>query len=216
MGERSRVKAVGFLVLLACIAAAGLAWLQNLTGERIRENESQRILQSLREVLPPGGYDNAPQLDVLMVSDPALGSADPLPVYRARNGGRPVAAVLTVEAPDGYVDAIRLAVGIDVHGRIIGVRALAHSETPGLGDGIDTHRTDWIHRFDGRSADDPPADRWALRRDGGEFYQLTGATITSRAVVKAVHRALEYFNAHRDELFAATAGSRARLPTTPD
>ena len=200
--DSARLKAVGVLVLLASLAAAGLSLLQDLTAQRIRENESQRVLQSLRAVLPPGGYDNAPQLDVLMVSDPALGSPDPLPVYRARKDGQPVAVVLTVDAPDGYVDTIRLAVGIDMNGQIIGVRALEHTETPGLGDGIDTRRSDWIHVFDRRSIADPPPARWALQRDGGAFDQLTGATITSRAVVKAVHRAVAYFNTHRDELFA--------------
>ncbi len=204
--DKPRLKAVGFLVLLAALSAAGLAILHDLTGPRIRENESQRILRRLREVLPPGGYNNAPQLDILMVRDPALGSPDPLPVYRARKNGQPVAAVLTVDAPDGYVDRIRLAVGIGMDGRIIGVRTLEHSETPGLGDGIDIRRSNWIHAFDGRSADDPPSSRWALEHDGGAFDQLTGATITSRAVVKAVHRAVEYFNAHRDELFAAPEG----------
>ena len=207
--DSARLKAVGVLVLLASLAAAGLSLLQDLTAQRIRENESQRVLQSLRAVLPPGGYDNAPQLDVLMVSDPALGSPDPVPAYRARKEGQPVAVVLTVDAPDGYVDTIRLAVGIDMNGQIIGVRALKHAETPGLGDGIDTRRSDWIQVFDGRSIGNPPPARWALQRDGGAFDQLTGATITSRAVVKAVHRAVAYFNTHRDELFA-TPDSQAQ------
>lgn len=198
-----RLRAFAALVGLAVLAAAGLAGLQSLTEERIRANASQRLLDRLQAVLPPpDSYDNAPQLDVLRVRDPALGADGPLPVYRARRDGEPVAAVLTVIAPDGYVDAIRLIVGVDVDGRITGVRALEHNETPGLGDGIETARSDWILQFTGLSLDRRPPGDWALRRDGGGFDVLTGATITSRAVIKAVRRALVYFEDHRQRLLA--------------
>ncbi len=200
-GTEQRLRAVLLLAGLASLTAAGLSWLQTETAERVRDNEARLLLARLQDVLPAAEqYDNQPVLDVLMLRDPRLGSERSLPVYRARRGELPVALVLTVIA-QGYVDDIELLVGIDAAGKLIGVRAVRHSETPGLGDGIDARRSDWIAQFSGRSLD----DRWALRRDGGDIDQLTGATITSRAVLKAIHAALEVFATRRDELLAPPA-----------
>jgi electron transport complex protein RnfG len=112
--------------------------------------------------------------------------------------------VLEAVAPDGYSGEIRLLVGIHADGRVAGVRVTAHRETPGLGDYIDPARGPWIRQFDGRSLADPLPDGWRVKKDGGRFDYLAGATITPRAVVKAVRRSLEYFAAHRDELLAPT------------
>ena len=199
--NRDRIRAVAILVAVAVAAAGALALLQSQTAERIRVNASQRLLEKLQAVLPaPERYNNAPQLDVLPVFDLALGD-ETVPVYRARLDGRPVASVLTAIAPNGYVDEIRLVIGIDTGGTITGVRVLEHRETPGLGDGIQTNRSDWILDFDGRRIDEVPAIGWSLRRDGGDFDHLTGATITSRAVVKAVSRAVQYYAGHEAALF---------------
>ena len=200
----SPARALAALVILALVAAGLLAGLDRATRERIANNEAQQLLASLKTVLPASGYDNAPHLDWATVDAPnALGSED-LPVYRARRDSEPAALVITSVAPDGYVDTIRLLVGISAGGQITGVRAVSHNETPGLGDAIDPERSDWILAFDGRWASAPYAT-WALRGDGGEFDQLTGATITARAVLNAVRRALEYYRLHREELYALPA-----------
>ncbi|HCE41269.1 MAG TPA: electron transport complex subunit RsxG, partial [Alcanivorax sp.] len=124
----------------------------------------------------------------------------------ARRDGAPGGAVLEATAPDGYGGAINLIVGVDMDGRVLGVRAVPpHNETPGLGDKIERRKSDWILSFNGKSLDNPAPDGWAVKKDGGRFDSFTGATITPRAVVTAVHRALRYFNAHRDDLFAAPA-----------
>jgi len=122
-------------------------------------------------------------------------------VYRARKGGREIAVVFTVVAPDGYSGAIRMLVGIRADGRLAGVRVVAHRETPGLGDKVEAHKSDWIRDFDNRSLRDPKADGWAVKKDGGVFDQFTGATITPRAVVAAVHSALRYYATHREAMF---------------
>ena len=101
--------------------------------------------------------------------------------------------------------SIRILVGIDVDGVVTGVRILQHRETPGLGDKIDSTRSDWVHQFAGRSLLDPVTTSWAIKRDGGDFDQLTGASITPRAVIGALRDTLEYFDAHREEIFAAPA-----------
>ena len=124
-------------------------------------------------------------------------------VYRARLQGQPVALVMTATAPDGYSGSIRLLVGIRADDTLSGVRVVAHRETPGLGDAIDEQRSDWIFGFDGKSLSDPEPARWAVKKDGGDFDQLTGATITPRAIVKAVKRSLRYYHANREALYAA-------------
>ncbi len=113
--------------------------------------------------------------------------------------------VLRLSAPDGYNGRIRLLVGIGFDGRVSGVRVTGHNETPGLGDAVEAEKSDWILGFKGRSLTDPPPERWAVRKDGGDFDQFTGATITPRAVVRAVRQALAYYDAHRDTLFDSPA-----------
>ncbi len=196
-----RWRAVAALIVLAGISAALLASLQSVTKERIRTNEAEKISRSLAVLLPADSFDNLPQLDVISLTHlEALGSSDALPAYRARLGKQPIAVVMTVLAPDGYVDNIKLLVGIRYDGGLIGVRVAEHRETPGLGDGIDIARSDWILAFTGGSRTNPQT--WQLRRDGGEIDALTGATITSRAVAKAVQRAVLYFSLHRDMIFS--------------
>jgi electron transport complex protein RnfG len=164
----------------------------------------------LTAVLGGMPYDNDPLTDTILLQDEELlGSAEPLLAHRVRRGGDTVALLLNVVAPDGYGGPIRLLLAVDAQGRVLGVRVLAHRETPGLGDPVEERRSDWIHGFDGRSLGDPPAGRWQVRRDGGDFDQFTGATITPRAVVHAVRDALDYVARHRGELFAAPPAAQA-------
>jgi electron transport complex protein RnfG len=107
-----------------------------------------------------------------------------------------------VTARDGFAGPIRILLGVDMQGAVTGIRILKHKETPGLGDKIDSRRSDWVHQFAGRSIGDPVVTDWAIRRDGGQFDQLTGASVTPRAVVKAMRDTLLYFESHRDEIFA--------------
>jgi electron transport complex protein RnfG len=127
---------------------------------------------------------------------------DDVPVYRVYADGAPVAALFVVRAPDGFAGPIRLLVGIDASGAITGIRVLEHHETPGLGDLIDADKSDWIFQFDGRSLGAPPVRRWAIKRDGGEFDQLTGASITPRSVINAIRDTLIYFDGNREAVFA--------------
>ena len=192
------------LLLFAVIGTAMVAATYEGTRERIAANERETLLRKLSQLIPPDAYDNSLLDDSIEL--PAGELADrPLRVYRARRQGQPVAVVMNAIAPDGYSGSIYLLVGIRHDGSVAGVRVVTHRETPGLGDGIDEERSDWIHGFNGRSLDDPPPGQWAVRKDGGVFDQFTGATITPRAVVKAVHAALLYYRAHRDALFATPA-----------
>ena len=192
------------LLLFAVIGTAMVVATYEGTRERIAANERATLLRKLNQLIAPESYDNDLLDDSIEI--PAGELADrPLRVYRARRQGQPVAVVMNAIAPDGYSGSIYLLVGINHDGSVAGVRVVAHRETPGLGDGIDEERSDWIYQFNGRSLDDPAPDKWAVRKDGGAFDQLTGATISPRAVVKAVYATLLYYRAHRDTLYALAA-----------
>ena len=191
-----------FLFLFAVVGTGMVALTFENTSDRIAENERRALLQRLNEVITAERHDNEIFHDVVYVKNSELlGTSAPVPIYRARKDGWPVAAVLAPVAPDGYNGAIRLLVAINVDGTLAGVRVIQHRETPGLGDAIEAERSDWIRQFEGKSLGKPPVEGWKVKRDGGAFDQLTGATITPRAVVNAVRKALLYFRTHREMLF---------------
>jgi electron transport complex protein RnfG len=198
-------------VLLSLFAIAGtalIAFTFDNTADRIAAEEREFLLRSIQTLIPPSRYDNDPYSDTISVQAPQLlGSRDPIPVYRARKDGQPVAAVMEPVAPDGYGGAIKLLVAIAYDGTVLGVRVLNHQETPGLGDNIEIDKSNWITSFTGQSLSKLDNRQWHVKKDGGVFDQFTGATITPRAVVKAVHNSLKYFSQHRDALFAQTAAN---------
>lgn len=204
------------LALAALVATALLAGTWALTRERITRAEHERQMDALAIVLPADRRDNDVVADAVTVAaEPWLGQ--PLAtVHRARLRGEDSALVLSVVAPDGYSGDIGLLVAVDREGRVLGVRVSEHRETPGLGDDIEASRSDWITRFTGRSLGDPAPSDWAVRRDGGAFDQFAGATVTPRAVVRAVKRCLEFVQRHGTQLYSAPAGTTLRINTAPD
>jgi Na+-translocating ferredoxin:NAD+ oxidoreductase subunit G len=196
------VRQAATLGLIAIVTTAVLAIIANQTHPRIVRNEQAWLRQQLDALLPPQTYDNDPLSDIVAVRAPELlGTTQPVTIYRARRGDKPVAAVLRPIAPEGYRGPIELLVAIGYDGRLIGVQVLRHNETPGLGDAFETRDVDWLQQFPGRSLSNPPVQRWTVRRDGGDFDAFTGATITPRAIVKAVRDALEYYARNRDRIF---------------
>ena len=200
-----------FLFLFAVIGSGLVAFTFDSTAERIAENQRKALLKTLNELVPGDRYDNDIFTDTLYVdSSELLGTDEPVPVYRARKNGWPVAAVLAAVAPDGYNGTIRLLVAVNLDGTLAGVRVVQHRETPGLGDAVDIERSDWILGFRGKSLTDPAKKGWKVKRDGGDFDQFTGATITPRAVVAATLRALQYAQANSKSLFAGGAAPPAK------
>jgi electron transport complex protein RnfG len=209
-GGESRVQrawhAAAALAVAAILAVGLLALVHDRAQPYIEATQRAERLKQLTAILGDVAYDNDPLTDTLLVSDAEyLGSDEPVLIHRVRLGDQPVAVLLNVVAPDGYTGALRLLVAIDTQGRLLGVRVLEHRETPGLGDFVEERRTDWIHGFDGRSLTDPPLARWQVRKDGGDFDQYTGATVTSRAVTHAVRDALTYVERHRADILAPPA-----------
>ena len=193
----------GVLLALFAIAGTGLVALTyENTKERIAQAEREALLQKLHSIIPPSEHDNDIFSDYIIVSSPKLlGPSTEVYVFRARMNSQPVAVLITPTAPDGYSGSIKLLVGIRFNGDLAGVRVLEQKETPGLGDGIEEHKSNWIYQFNGLSANNPDLKSWKVKRDGGQFDQMTGATITSRAVVKAVKKTLEYYDSNKDFLF---------------
>ncbi|MCR1826049.1 electron transport complex subunit RsxG [Pseudomonas oleovorans] len=198
--SRSMLKNALVLGLFAIGTVGSVALLQQGTATRIAAAEREAQVRALAEILPAGSYDNHLLDNRLELNAPELGHRSPQSAYLALKGDQPSALILPVTAPDGYSGAIHLLVGIFADGRLAGVRVLGHKETPGLGDKIELAKSDWVRSFEGKSLNDPGEDGWAVKKDRGEFDQFAGATITPRAVVKAVHGALRYFDKHRAQL----------------
>lgn len=190
----------------ALVATGLIAGVNALTSERIARSHQQAVIDLLHQLVPATRHDNDLMQDTVTVTDAALGYTQPRSAWRARLRGQPVALVLPVVAPDGYSGRIELLVGINADGTLAGVRTLSHKETPGLGDAIELGKSDWILSFTGKSLTQPATHSWAVRKDGGDFDQFTGATITPRAVVRAVHRALGWYASHHDRVFATPTG----------
>lgn len=188
--------------VIATFAALLVATSWELSHERIAENQRARLISSVSSVLDPSLLDRDLDPVQLQVQDPELlGNDGPIDVFVPVDGTIPLAAVFASIAPDGYNAPIALLVGIAIpSGEISGVRVVNHRETPGLGDLIDIRKSDWILQFDGKSVDDPSASGWTVKQEDGEFDAITGATVTPKAVIRAVHNTLLYFEANRDEL----------------
>lgn len=192
------------LAVIAAICTALVASTYQLTHERIAANEQAWLEQSLQPALSGLFFDSGVSESRVTIPAPhGLPGSEDAVIYRVYSGDSPVAALFVVSARDGYAGAIRLLIGIDIDGIVTGVHVLSHRETPGLGDRIESSKSDWVKQFDGRSLTDPEASGWKIRRDGGDFDQLTGASVTPRAVIKAIRETLSYFDANRDTVFAA-------------
>ena len=193
------------LTLVAIMGTGLLAVVNELTKERIAEQERQLLLQRLGQIIPAEYDENLLEDRIEFANERHFPGQQIVTAWRARQQGQPVALVLRFAANNGYNGRINLLAGINYDGSLRGVRVISHRETPGLGDAIELRIDPWVLSFDGKRIGNPPIERWAVKRDGGDFDQFSGATITPRAVVDAVKRALVYFEANRDSLFSTPA-----------
>jgi electron transport complex protein RnfG len=187
------------LAFFSTLFGALLAFTDVFTDEPIKQRRIEDLQNSLVQVLPPSIYDNNPALDVMTV--PSEEGKD-VKIYRATKGGQ-VTGVAYETVGHGYAGEVRLIMGVDPEGKLLGVRATLHKETPGLGDKIEPKKTPWILQFTGLSLGNPPIEKWKVKKDGGQFDQFSGATITPRAVVTAIRNGLEFFAANKPKLLEA-------------
>jgi electron transport complex protein RnfG len=199
----------GLILAVFAIVTTGLIALTYFgTKDQIALQQQQKLLSILNAVIDKNSYDNAIQLDcALVTSTELLGSDEPQHIYRATKQGQGVAAAIETTAPDGYSGKIHLVVGVTSSqagsAKVTGVRVLEHKETPGLGDKIDLRISNWVLDFDNQVYSIEVAENWAVKKDGGQFDQFTGATITPRAVVNAVKLSAEYYLANQTAIFEA-------------
>lgn len=203
LGQSIRRSAIG-LGLFAIITGGTIAVTQVLTKERIQEQAARAEARALFEIIPEDQHDNNLLEDsVQLPADSQYGFPQAVTAWVARENGQPVGLIVPTVAPDGYSGDIRILVGVTPEGDVLGVRVTSHRETPGLGDKVELKKSDWVLDFNHRSLDNPDDDGWKVAKDGGVFDQFTGATITPRAVTRAVHRTLLYLRGHQDEIQAA-------------
>lgn len=199
---QSILKAGKALAIFAMISSGLVALTFFLTKDQIIENERLALLHNLHELVPQNLHDNDLYTDNILINAPTLNyRGKSITVYRARMNNKPISAIFSVIAPDGYSGAIKLLVAINQNETVAGVRVVSHKETPGLGDAIDIQKSDWIKIFDHKSFSNPKQSDWKVKKDGGYFDQLTGATITPRAIVKITKKTLEYFTRNKQTIF---------------
>ncbi len=196
------------LGIVGLVTSGLLALAATATRPAIEAAERRDLMASLTQVLP-GGFDNDLLADAIEVPGPD----GRVSVYRARHGSEIDAVVFRVTG-QGYAGPVVCLLGIDPRGKILGVRVLKHAETPGLGDKIEPSKSDWINGFAGRTLGNPAPQRWAVKKDGGDFDQFSGATITPRAVVGAIKGGLELFASQRARMLGEEMGE-ARADASP-
>lgn len=188
------------------LAAAGLVsslllgFADLATHGAIEARRNEDIQVTLRQILPDGLHDNVLLDDVKTIVEPTKTGTLATSVYIARLNGSVTGVAFKFTANGGYSGPIILMIGMDKDGAVLGVRVVSHAETPGLGDKIERNKSDWILSFNSRSLENTPAERFKVKKDGGDFDQFAGATITPRAVVHGVESGLEFFQRHRAEL----------------
>lgn len=202
---REMIKPALYLLAFALTGTLILALIHGATAGQIRENERLELLRQVNLLVAPERYNNDPLSDRVALAADTMNSAEPVTVYRARHDDQPVAAIYITTSPNGYNGKIRLVAGINADQTLAGVRVVSHQETPGLGDRIDAAKDDWILQFAGQSLQNPPLNDWAVKKDGGQFDQFTGATITARAVVSAVRATLLWSQENQTRLYTLPA-----------
>ena len=204
MAIRTAVILFIFVIVFTAFLSGAYIW----TKPALEASAAEEKMKLISEVLPRSAYDNDLLKDTLEIAPSSiLGLDETSTVYRARKGGQASAVVLEAVAPDGYSGKIRLLVAINLDGSLAGVRVTQHKETPGLGDYIepkkDKNKTrPWITQFNGLSLTTVSDREWKVKKDGGRFDSVAGATVTPRAIIKAVRKATQYVAENREQLYA--------------
>ncbi|MDO8810631.1 MAG: electron transport complex subunit RsxG [Gallionella sp.] len=195
--KQQRMLVHGVILGVFCLGfAVVLAVTDRLTVKDIAARALEDRLNSLSQVIPASIHDNNLVADAIAMKNE---SGREITVYRATKNGKVTGLAYEIFGT-GYSGEMKLMLGIDVDGKVLGVRVLAHKETPGLGDKIEVKKGDWILRFTGLSIGNPPVEKWKVKKDGGQFDQFAGATITPRGVVGAIRKGLELFAANKTQM----------------
>ena len=192
------------MIIFSLVASAALSISYFLTKTPIEESDARAKRMFLNQVVPSNLYDNNLVKDTISVEpNPLIGNKKNIDIYRAKKNNQVIAVIIETIAPDGYSGEIKTLVGVDQKDKILGVRVITHKETPGLGDYIEVEKSHWIKNFNLKSLDEMGEKEWAVKKDGGDFDYVSGATITARAVVKSTYKSLLYVKENKKRLFAS-------------
>lgn len=191
------------MIIFSLLASTALSISYFVTKTPIEESDARAKRIFLNQVIPSNLYDNNLVKDTISVEpNPLIGNKKNIDIYRAKKNNQVIAVIIETIAPDGYSGEIKTLVGIDQEDKILGVRVITHKETPGLGDYIEIEKSQWIKNFDLKSLDKMTEKEWAVKKDGGDFDYVSGATITPRAVIKSTYKSLIYAKENKKRLFA--------------
>lgn len=200
--KKAVLKNALILAVFAFVSTGLIAITHLFTKDKIAQEIELSLVRQLSEIVPPERYSNEVYKDCIVTNDVEfLGTEQDQKLYRMRNADGDYALLMTSVAPDGYSGKIHLAIAISLQGKILGVNILSHKETPGLGDKIERTKSSWLKQFQGLSLTNPEEKQWKVKKDGGQFDALTGATITPRAVIKAIHKSLGFYLVKNKLLF---------------
>ncbi|MFM1825151.1 MAG: hypothetical protein RI888_738 [Pseudomonadota bacterium] len=192
------------MIIFSLAASTALSVFYFITKSPIDESDARAKRIFLNQVIPADLYDNNLVKDTISVEpSPLLGNKTNIDVYRAKKNNQVIAVIIEAVAPDGYSGEIKTLVGIDQEDKILGVRVITHKETPGLGDYIEIDKSQWIKNFNLKSLDKVSEKQWAVKKDGGDFDYISGATITPRAVIKSTYKCLLYSKENKKRLFTS-------------
>ncbi|WP_286235926.1 electron transport complex subunit RsxG [Thalassotalea sediminis] len=191
------------LAIFAIACTALVALVDFLTKDTIAQQQQQNLIKSLAVIIDPNDHTNNMSTACILLNDEAIGET-PQKAYLGYIDEKPASIAMTITAPDGYNGNIELLIGMNINGKVTGMRTLKHQETPGLGDKIELRKSDWILSFNNKLLNGESDPQWAVKKDGGSFDQFTGATITPRAIVNASKRAVLYFQQHKDNIYTST------------
>lgn len=190
------------LLLLAVIGIGTTYLLQRNSAPQIAAEQRLADSRKLLDMLPADSYDNQPLEQPLTLTEMSLSHSTLTAGFRATRNGQTVAVLLRNQT-EGYAATIELLIAIDTNGKLLGVKTLKQNETPALGGPIGDWPNHWLQAFTGKSRGEPNDAGWALKKDQGQFDQMAGATITSRAAINTIHDALRYFDEHRSALLGS-------------
>ncbi|WP_415227697.1 electron transport complex subunit RsxG [Psychromonas sp.] len=190
------------LAVFAIVCTGAIAIVNVLSKPVIELQEQKALLKTVNQLIPAQSYNNDLFASCFTVRDDALlGKGREQKVFLAKKDNQAMALMLQASSFRGYAGEIKLAIGIYANGQLAGVRVIRHTETPGLGDKIQSKKSDWIFAFNNKSYQPAQDKRWDVSKNGGDFDAFTGATITPRAVILAVKNALIYFEKNKETLF---------------
>ncbi len=210
--KKSVRKNAFILALFAMASTVLVSIVHQLTKDKIASEVERVMNQRLNKLVSPDSYNNSPSSDCILINNHSrLNQVSIHKIHRMRKDSKPIALVFSSTAHNGYSGDISLLIALSEQNRLLGVEIIDHRETPGLGDKIDSNKSHWLQQFENVELKTISDNRWRVKKDGGDFDALTGATITPRATINAIYQTILYFEEYKPDLFSQTSNCETSL-----